>query len=240
MKSWLRPPRAERTANLWAHLPHELTVCVLGFASATDIARATQACTGMARQCDAVAAALLALEARADADTPAPDAGRAARADGGASRALSVARERRALEEAMPRAWRDALAWARATAIDGWRGVRCSGRGAVVRAIRLSMKELRGRVPPPRPLARLQSLETLDLSQNHLTGQVPAGLGELVTLRRLFLNSNRLTGPVPDSLTRLTRLIKLDLSWNQLDDPDAEARLRRLMWKQALQLRIFL
>ena len=51
---------------------------------------------------------------------------------------------------------------------------------------------------------------------------------------------NKLTGPVPDSLTRLTRLIKLDLSWNQLDDPDAEARLRRLMWKQALQLRIFL
>ena len=232
-KSWLRPPRAERAANLWTHLPHELTVCVLGFASATDIACATLACRGMAHQCNAVASSLLALEAHADSE-PAPDLGL------GHARTLSIARERRAREEAMPLAWRESLEWARATAIDGWRGVRCSGRGAVVRAIRLSMKELAGTVPPPRPLARLQSLETLDLSQNHLTGHVPVGLGELVTLRRLFLNSNRLTGAVPDSLTRLTRLIKLDLSWNQLDDPDAEARLRRLMWKQALQLRIFL
>ena len=80
----------------------------------------------------------------------------------------------------MPCAWRDALAWARATAIDGWRGVRCSGRGAVVRAIRLDEGAPRARAAAAAvtPRARLQSLEALDLSQNHLTGHVPAGLGE--------------------------------------------------------------
>ena len=56
----------------------------------------------------------------------------------------------------------------------------------------------------------LGGLDRLWLSQNRLTGVIPASLGELPVLTQLNLHTNRLSGPIPseladlaDTLTRL-------------------------------------
>ena len=65
-------------------------------------------------------------------------------------------------------------------------------------------------------LRNLDRLELLDLSQNDLTGAVPAGLGDLSNLRWLYLWRNDLTGPIPATLQNLARLEALSLGENGL------------------------
>ena len=46
----------------------------------------------------------------------------------------------------------------------------------------------------------------LDLSENQLTGPIPAALGDLTNLERLDLSDNELTGPIPAELGGLSNL----------------------------------
>ena len=59
-------------------------------------------------------------------------------------------------------------------------------------------------------------LQRLDLSNNNLTGEIPAALGDLVELRYLDLSGNALTGEIPAALGNLTKLEVLILHSNQL------------------------
>jgi len=69
-------------------------------------------------------------------------------------------------------------------------------------------------------LSRLQNLEQfLNLSNNHLQGEIPAELGELKLLRSLDLSSNMLAGKIPAELGNLTSLRTLNLSHNELEGP---------------------
>jgi hypothetical protein len=73
----------------------------------------------------------------------------------------------------------------------------------------------------------MAALETLNISQNHLTGQLPPELGSLSNLLVLDLSQNRnntsctqgLAGPIPDSLGSLGRLQQLSLGVNYLSGP---------------------
>ena len=56
----------------------------------------------------------------------------------------------------------------------------------------------------------------LDLSQNNLTGMIPAELGNLTNLKSLVLVGNQLSGEIPTELGNLTNLENLNLSFNQL------------------------
>ena len=49
-------------------------------------------------------------------------------------------------------------------------------------------------------MGRLANLELLRLSNNQLTGEIPAELGRLTNLKVLHLSGNQLTGCVPASL----------------------------------------
>ena len=62
----------------------------------------------------------------------------------------------------------------------------------------------------------LANLWTLVISNNRLTGEIPAELGELANLRELRLNHNQLTGTIPAWLGNLANLRRLWLSGNQL------------------------
>ena len=53
-------------------------------------------------------------------------------------------------------------------------------------------------------LSRLTDLRELDISQNRLTGTIPASLGGLTTLTGLSLWGNQLTGEIPAALGNLT------------------------------------
>ena len=59
----------------------------------------------------------------------------------------------------------------------------------------------------------------LDLSNNGLSGALPAGLGELAQLKSLWLGGNQLTGPIPPELSNLEHLTSLNLSNNGLSGP---------------------
>ena len=79
---------------------------------------------------------------------------------------------------------------------------------------------LHGEIPPQ--LGQLTKLEDLTLSDNRLSGTIPAGLGGLLTVRSqlqtLDLSHNQLTGAIPAELSRLKYLISLNLSNNDLGE----------------------
>ena len=106
-----------------------------------------------------------------------------------------------------------------------WAGVTTQQIGTstqyAITAIDLSNRGLIGELPTE--VLRLKNLQTLNLSDNHLTGN----LGELLSgimadkrapLTNLNLQGNELTGDVYAIASQLPQLTKLDVSYNQLTD----------------------
>ncbi|XP_021834046.1 receptor-like protein kinase [Prunus avium] len=66
-------------------------------------------------------------------------------------------------------------------------------------------------------------LESLDLSNCGLKGQLPPSLGMLNSLQYLDLSNNHMNESIPQSLGQLSQLVELDLSLNSWDDILTEA-----------------
>ncbi len=75
--------------------------------------------------------------------------------------------------------WRDNRNWLSDAPLNLWYGVRTDDNGRIT---------------------------SLGLSNNNLTGLLPAEIGNLTNLESLYLSGNSLTGPLPHSITALTRL----------------------------------
>ncbi|KAK2373542.1 putative LRR receptor serine/threonine-protein kinase [Trifolium repens] len=56
----------------------------------------------------------------------------------------------------------------------------------------------------------------LDVSENHLFGEIPKAIGECISLEYLYLQSNSFNGTIPSSFASLKGLRYLDLSRNRL------------------------
>jgi len=95
-----------------------------------------------------------------------------------------------------------------------WAGVKCDGRGHVVK-LELSEMDMHGRVPSH--LSRLESLQSLDMSGNAMTGPLPHQLSVLAALDTLDLARNQLEGSLPVPWSALTSLAQLDLRGNTLE-----------------------
>ncbi|XP_051212674.1 probable inactive receptor kinase At1g27190 [Lolium perenne] len=80
----------------------------------------------------------------------------------------------------------------------------------------LSNNSLSGPIPPAF-CDWLPFLVNLDLSGNRLSGPLPSELANCVFLNSLKLNGNTLSGQIPASLSRLSRLRSLHLSDNRLE-----------------------
>ncbi|KAH7518867.1 hypothetical protein FEM48_Zijuj09G0216700 [Ziziphus jujuba var. spinosa] len=65
-------------------------------------------------------------------------------------------------------------------------------------------------------LTDLTKLGTLNLSMNHLTGQIPSSTGNFEWIETLHISRNQISGPIPLSMTSLTFLNHLNLSYNNL------------------------
>ena len=85
-----------------------------------------------------------------------------------------------------------------------------------VRLLELSGRGLTGSLKAQ--VRHLQSLETLDISNNQFTG-LPAEIGQLANLRMLNLANNPLTG-LPHELGNLKNLEVLDLQGTQYSETD--------------------
>ena len=80
------------------------------------------------------------------------------------------------------------------------------------------------------------SLETLGLSANLLTGNLPDWLGKFKNLEHFYINDNNLNGSVPESLGQLSKLVVLDLSLNSLQGVISNAHFANLTRLEALFL----
>ncbi|KAL5804117.1 hypothetical protein ACOSQ3_030917 [Xanthoceras sorbifolium] len=77
----------------------------------------------------------------------------------------------------------------------------------------LSNCQLRGNLTDQ--LGRFKNLKTLDLHNNSICGPIPSCLGELSSLRRLDLSKNKLKGTLSEiHFSNLTRLVNFDVSDN--------------------------
>ncbi|KAI3742984.1 hypothetical protein L1987_60685 [Smallanthus sonchifolius] len=121
--------------------------------------------------------------------------------------------------------------------LEGWQGVQCEnsnitgivlnnaslggelsgnlGAFASIQQIDLSNNHIGGNIPSDLPL----TLKTFFLSGNQLMGSIPESLSMIAQLTDLSLNNNQLSGVLPDSFQQLMALTNLDLSANNLSDP---------------------
>eukprot|EP01018_Ginkgo_biloba_P034832 Gb_33466 [translate_table: standard] len=85
-----------------------------------------------------------------------------------------------------------------------------------LRVLDLSFNNLTGPISFSKPENGCTSLVSIDLSSNHLMGDIPSALSDCVSLQTLNLSSNELEGTIPRSLGALTSLQRLDMSHNHL------------------------
>ena len=85
--------------------------------------------------------------------------------------------------------------------------------------LNLSNNRLTGALPAE--IRHLTNLRVLDASRNQMTG-VPAEVGQLSSLQDLDLSDNRLTG-LPLELGNLQKLRRLDLRGNNVSSQDLSA-----------------
>ncbi|XP_044954079.1 tyrosine-sulfated glycopeptide receptor 1-like [Hordeum vulgare subsp. vulgare] len=83
--------------------------------------------------------------------------------------------------------------------------------------LNLSNNNLTGVIPAQ--IGQLKVLAVLDFSFNKLSGQIPQSVCNLINLQVLDLSSNNLTGAIPASLNRLNYLSAFNISNNDLEGP---------------------
>jgi Leucine-rich repeat (LRR) protein len=114
--------------------------------------------------------------------------------------------------------WNQNTGWAGATrgsakSVSGWYGIAVDAQGHVV-GLNLSQNNITG--PLPAALSKLKCLTQLSLQSNKLTGTIPDAIGGLFNLRKLSLSNNGFSGSIPYTFRTLVNLVECDLSNNKL------------------------
>ncbi|KAK1412430.1 hypothetical protein QVD17_33676 [Tagetes erecta] len=81
-------------------------------------------------------------------------------------------------------------------------------------SIDISNNHFSGEIPDS--IGNLKALYVLNISRNDFTGSIPSSMGNLSQLESLDMSSNKLTGEIPYALTHLSFLSAFSLSNNQL------------------------
>ena len=106
------------------------------------------------------------------------------------------------------------LNWSKDMDMASWDGIRLGGSLQRVRMIILTDESLSGTLPAL--LGNLTELRRIDLDENALTGSLPPQIGSLKKLTHLYLNDNHLTGELPPELGSIAALQVLYVSDNHL------------------------
>ncbi|KAI3706298.1 hypothetical protein L6452_23936 [Arctium lappa] len=78
----------------------------------------------------------------------------------------------------------------------------------------LSNNRISGEIPAS--LGNLKSLKSLNISNNNISGHIPVSFGNLKKIESLDLSHNKISGSIPRSLEKLDELGTLDVSNNRL------------------------
>jgi parallel beta-helix repeat protein len=108
--------------------------------------------------------------------------------------------------------WRNNANWENYRDVCSWAGISCAN-GHVTK-VELANNHLTGTIPAA--LGDLSALTNLDFQGNNLSGSIPASLGNLSELVGVGMHNNRLNGSLPASLGNLPNLRWLQLENNQL------------------------
>lgn len=109
--------------------------------------------------------------------------------------------------------------WGNSSDCCHWDGITCDTKSGEVIELNLMCSCLHGWFHSNSNLSMLQNfrfLTTLDLSYNHLSGQIPSSLGNLSHLTSLYLSGNYFSGWIPSSLGNLFHLTTLNLYGNNI------------------------
>ena len=109
--------------------------------------------------------------------------------------------------------WRNKTNWCTDEPLGTWYGVTTDEQGHVT-DLSLSNNQLSGEIPAE--IGNLTNLTALYLGYNDLSGEIPAEIGNLNNLTNLDLRGNQLSGEIPAEIGNLTNLTILWLSNNQL------------------------
>jgi len=109
--------------------------------------------------------------------------------------------------------WTNTSNWLTGT-LDSWHGVTLNSEGTHVESLDLNNNNLYGNIPAS--IGDLGALKRLHLYSNNLSGNIPIEIGELDSLQELILHTNPLTGNIPAEIGNLLNLIDLRLSATEL------------------------
>ncbi|KAK2636752.1 hypothetical protein Ddye_031544 [Dipteronia dyeriana] len=87
----------------------------------------------------------------------------------------------------------------------------------VLNLIDLSSNHLTGEIPEE--ITNLSALGSLNLSWTQLSGKIPGNINNLQQLESLDLSGNHFTGPIPPSMSSMTFLSHFNVSYNNLSGP---------------------
>ena len=113
--------------------------------------------------------------------------------------------------------WNFSRNWLTDAPLREWYGVGISGSYGRVQSIELTNNNLTGSLPPE--LGRLTKMFFLSLYSNEITGPIPPELGNLSDLWNFVLSFNNLTGRIPPEFGGLANLKTLELAGNDLTGP---------------------
>ncbi|XP_057763070.1 receptor-like protein EIX2 isoform X2 [Arachis stenosperma] len=97
-----------------------------------------------------------------------------------------------------------------------WKGVKCGFKNPelLLNSIDLSSNHFTGEIP--NEIVYLVGLVSLNLSRNNLSGEIPSQIGNITSLESLDLSRNHISGTIPSSLSQIDNLGVLELSNNSL------------------------
>jgi len=122
--------------------------------------------------------------------------------------------------------------WDLNKSIDTWYGVQMNESGCI-QSLNLSNNKLYGQIPAE--IEQLKTLTDLNLAGNKLFDRIPMELGKLRNLKKIDLSNNQLSGEVPNNLGDLFNLSYLWLADNNLSG-DIPVSLGQLIYLDDLNL----
>ncbi len=109
--------------------------------------------------------------------------------------------------------WINSTNWLSNLPVSEWHGITVQDSSVI--SIELSRNHLSGQLPDE--IGLMTGLETLNLSDNNISGKLPVSLKNSVKLKSLDLSHNQLSGNPVNILYSMNDLISLDLSYNNFN-----------------------